>query len=74
MMFVDDTYLCHSAPRVDVPVQQLKKIVEHDIGLWYAGLHFSGGKLNLSKTNYFVVSWKFLENGTPVVDKNDINA
>ena len=73
VMFVDDTYICHTAPLIDASEQQLKNIVEHDLRYWYTGLNFSGGALNLKKTNYFVLRWKFQANGTPVVTESTMN-
>ena len=66
-MFVDDTYLCHTAPLIDASEKQLKNTVEQDLRSWYSGLHFSGGALNLKKTNYFVLRWEFQDNGAPIV-------
>lgn len=65
VMFVDDTYLFHTATTAQAPEHTLREIVQHDIRQWQDGLHTSGGKLRVDKSSYYSVVWDFKRDGTP---------
>ena len=67
VMFVDDTYLFHTATTTQALEHILREIVQHDIRQWQDGLHTSGGKLRVDKSSYYSVVWDFKSDGTPFI-------
>ena len=62
--FVDDCTLLIS----DEPGCSLQSLIaktEHDANLWNQFLHSSGGKLELSKTSFYVIYFNFDQQGQP---------
>ena len=65
--FVDDTTtsVCdHSSP-TSLPISQLVQSLKSDLQNWSNLLHLSGGALEFSKTELFLLQWNFNPNGTP---------
>ena len=68
VLFVDDAYLFHTAPQLDVTERQLQAIVQHDVSRWNNGLDTSGGKLEATKSSYYTLLWSFHPDGQPYLD------
>ena len=71
--FVDDTTttICdHSLPRPLTP-QQLLTTIQSDLQNWSNLLHLSGGALEHSKTELFLLHWKFNDDGIPYLSSSD---
>ena len=66
-MFVDDTYLFHTATQSQATEKTLRYIVEHDLRQWQDVLNASGGKLRSNKSSYYSVIWNFCPDGTPFI-------
>jgi hypothetical protein len=65
--FVDDsTGTCNDfRPQDEVPVQELLSRMEQDAQLWNNLLYCTGGKLELPKCSFHVLTFQFRPNGTP---------
>jgi hypothetical protein len=64
--FVDDTSLfANTVPFTD-NLPDLKVNLASDMQLWASLLEATGGKLELSKCFYYILSWKFDHNGKPI--------
>jgi hypothetical protein len=64
--FVDDTSLfANTVPFTD-SLPDLKTNLATDMQLWASLLEATGGKLELSKCFYYIMSWKFDHNGKPI--------
>ena len=71
--FVDDTTttVCdHSSPHPH-PTSNLLRAIESDLRNWSTLLHLSGGALELSKTELFLLQWQFHENGSPYLSVSE---
>jgi hypothetical protein len=44
--------------------------MQSDAQLWGDLLHLSGGALEISKCNYYVMHWKFQPSGIPILSTN----
>ena len=66
-MFVDYTYLFHTATNTQATEATLREIVQHDVRQWQDGLHTSGSKLRVDKSSYYSVVWDFHTDGTPFI-------
>ena len=66
--FVDDsTGTCNDVrPQVEAPMNELLKMMEHDAQLWNNLLYCSGGKLELTKCSFHVLTFHFRPNGQPI--------
>ena len=65
VIFVDDTYLMHCLSSPTASIKEIKAAVEQDVNKWNSGIHTTGGKLEPSKTKYYILFWAFREDGTP---------
>jgi hypothetical protein len=66
--FVDNTSLFVNIAPGDQDtndVKRLHNLLRHDMIMWKELLEASGGKLELSKCFYYVMAWRFDDNGTP---------
>jgi hypothetical protein len=66
--FVDDTSLFSNLLRSSVDcndIESLTSRLRHDMIAWKELLAASGGKLELTKCFYYILTWKFDTNGTP---------
>ena len=63
--FVDDTSLFSNINpgTVDDTISNLQKKLKHDMMKWKELLEASGGKLELSKCFYYILSWKYDDEG-----------
>jgi hypothetical protein len=64
--FVDDKSLFANTMPFHDYVPDLKMSLAADMQLWASLLETTGGKLELSKCFYYILSWKFDYNGKPV--------
>jgi hypothetical protein len=64
--FVDDTSLFANTIPFKDNLPDLKTNLAHDMQLWASLLEATGGKLELSKCFYYILSWKFDHNGKPI--------
>ena len=65
--YVDDTTTTVNDHHLSqpLPLSSLLQSIQSDLQLWANLLHLSGGALELSKTELFLMYWKFNKNGTP---------
>ena len=71
--FVDDTTTStcdHSSPHPHSPSQLIHSI-QQDLQNWSDLLHLSGGALEFSKTELFLLNWKFNSNGNPYLSSDE---
>jgi exonuclease III len=70
--FVDDTkgQTNDQTLPVSMPLQQLISRMQSDAQLWGDLLYVSGGALEISKCNYYVMHWKFNPSGIPILSTN----
>ena len=69
--FVDDTTCCTSLGLTEKPtVSQLLQRLEYDAQLWHDLLWVSGGKLNIPKCSFHLISFSFQTDGTPIMISN----
>ena len=73
VIFVDDTYLIHSLADPEATPTQIATVVEKDVNLWNKGIYTSGGKLEATKTKYYIIYWRFRPNGDPYIDSSVTN-
>jgi hypothetical protein len=64
--FVDDTSQFANLPFGTRDLPALTQSLQSDAQIWEQLLSSSGGKLELSKCFYYVMSWKFTKEGDPV--------
>ena len=71
--FVDDTTTstCDHSSTHPLPSSQLITSIQTDLQNWSNLLHISGGALEFSKTELFVLNWQFNTNGTPYLLPSD---
>ena len=62
--FVDDTSLFCNID--DNNIDELRQQLHHDMLIWQELLEASGGKLELSKCFYYILSWKFNRDGDDI--------
>jgi hypothetical protein len=63
--FVDDTSLFTNLPTYTSNIIDLTSAITDDLQIWAGLLEASGGKLELSKCFYYILSWKFNTEGDP---------
>jgi hypothetical protein len=63
--FVDDTSLFSNTVSITDKVGDLKMSLSKDMNLWAQLLEATGGRLELSKCFYYILSWNFALDGTP---------
>ncbi len=70
--FVDDTkgQTNDQTSTAAMPLLQLIARMQEDAQLWGDLLHVSGGALEISKCNYYVMHWEFKPSGIPKLAKN----
>ncbi len=70
--FVDDTkgQTNDQTSQHPLPLQQLIARMEADAQLWGDLLHVTGGALEISKCNYYVMQLKLLPRGIPKLDSD----
>jgi hypothetical protein len=62
--FVDDTSIFTNDNEINI--ESVKAKLQHD-GTWWAGVQeSSGGKLELTKYFYYLLSWKWDSKGNPI--------
>ena len=71
VMFVDDTYLIHSSKDPTADLQNIEKIVEHNVTQWNTGLYITGGKLEGNKSKYLILLWDYTPKGIPYLQVHD---
>jgi ribonuclease HI len=75
--FVDDTSLFTNTGLMEQDIQQLKNKLREDATWWAGLLAATGGKLELSKCFYYLLTWKFDTKGNPIAEtiaeQNDNN-
>jgi hypothetical protein len=72
--FVDDTkgQTKDQTEPTPMPLHQLIVCMHSNAQLWGDLLHISGGALEISKCNYYVLHWQFQPSGIPMLAK-DLN-
>jgi hypothetical protein len=70
--FVDDTkgQVNDMDSPYPLPLHELLAHMQADAQLWGDLLHVSGGALEIPKCNYYIMQWKFLPSGIPVLDSD----
>ena len=71
VMFVDDTYLIYSTDNPQATLLTIEGVLQHNSSHWNTGLHITRGKLEGSKSKYFVLYLIFNLNGTPSLQVYD---
>ena len=68
--YVDDTTttVCNHSHNNPLNTQQLTQSIQSDLQTWSNLLCLSGGTLEFSKTELFILSWKFNTAGTPYLE------
>ena len=64
--FVDDTSIFVNLPFQDQSLKELCASLQHATQTWSELLTASGGKLELPKCFYYILSWRFTSDGDPV--------
>jgi hypothetical protein len=64
-MFVDDASLIVNATKPTLPAETIMEQTQNDISSWAKFLWISGGLLELTKTKYYMLIWKFNSIGAP---------
>ncbi len=62
---IDDITLWETSAKASLP--EVSQTMNSKAQAWEHGVHVSRGALNLPKTIYFAVSWKFWKNGQPAM-------
>jgi hypothetical protein len=63
--FVDDTTLWVTS--MIASLQEVIQQMTSKAQAWERGVHIAGGALNLLKTFFYAISWKYQKNGQPVM-------
>ena len=73
--YVDDTTTTVNDHHVSLPfnISQLSTMIQHDLQNWSTLLYISGGALEFSKTELFLMSWNFNEQGLPYLEDTSMS-
>jgi 23S rRNA pseudoU1915 N3-methylase RlmH len=63
--FVDDTDVAVNDTGKQLTSRELAQVLQTDAQHWEKLLFTSGGKLELSKCFFYIMYWKFTEDGMP---------
>ena len=71
--FVDDTLtsVCDHSSSQSTPIPHLLSSIQSDLQNWSNLLHLSGGALETSKTELFILHWQFNSDGVPYLPPLD---
>jgi hypothetical protein len=64
--FVDDTSLFSNTNFKNNNIEELKEKLRHDSNYWAGVLSATGGKLELTKCFYYLLTWKWDKQGNPL--------
>eukprot|EP00957_Ditylum_brightwellii_P211766 15366577-Ditylum_brightwellii.AAC.1 len=71
--FIDDNKLAHNGGKRNATAIELMAMEKHDTSMWDSILNTAGGLLELKKTAYSLLVWKYKESGEPQISsKEDI--
>jgi len=73
VIFVDDTYLMHKFQDPEATPSEITDIVQTDVNIWNKGINTTGGKLEGSKSKYYILQWKFTSSGEPYLNEDTEN-